>query len=302
MKSIIGLIALLSISLLSGCNQNEAASYEPNYASAPANQIKAYRFAVHPWHNPQKLSESYQPLVDYLNQQIPSIQIELESSRDYQAFEQKYLDKEPDLLLPNPWQTIQAIKSGYRVITMSGNPQDFKGLFIVRKDSSITTPSDVKNKIISYPSHTALAACVMPQRYLHDHGINVTTEVNNIYVGSHDSSILNVYLGISAVGGTWPPAWRAFQKDHPEQAKQLKVIWETPSLINNSIMARSDLPFDVEAKIRSALLSLSQSEQGKKILSGMETENFYDSNNDQYRVVSEYIERFEKDVRPVSTR
>ena len=137
MKKVISLIAPLLISLLSGCDQNEAVSNKPNYANAPTSQVKVYRLAVHPLHNPQKLSASYQPLVDYLNQQIPSIQIELESSRDYQAFEQKYLDKEPDLLLPNPWQTIQAIKSGYQVIAMAGNPQEFKGLFIVRKDSSI---------------------------------------------------------------------------------------------------------------------------------------------------------------------
>jgi len=115
-----------------------------------------------------------------------------------------------------------------------------------------------------------------------------------------ESSILNVYLGKSAIGATWPPPWRAFQKDHPEEAAKLKVIWETPSLINNSVMVRNDLPAQVEQQIKAALLSLSQSEQGQRILSGMETANFYDSNNEHYRVVTEYIERFEKTVRQVN--
>jgi len=110
---------------------------------------------------------------------------------------------------------------------------------------------------------------------------------------------MNVYLGNVIVGATWPPPWRAFKKDNPEQAKQLKVIWQTPSLINNSIMVRDDFPKLVSKKIQHLLVSLADSAEGKTIITNMETALFSIAKNEDYDVVRAYIENFEKKVRPV---
>ena len=37
---------------------------------------------------------------------------------------------------------------------------------------------------------------------------------------------------------TWPPPWRTFVRTHPAEAAKLKVLWQTPSLINTSVLAR----------------------------------------------------------------
>lgn len=270
------------------------------YSTSPSNNtMVTYRFAIHPLHNPQKLFETYQPLVDYLNKKIPTIYIELEASRDYPAFEKKFRAREPDLLLPNPWQTLQAMDNGYHVIAMAGNADDFKGIFIARKDNDMKSPIELKGKRVSYPAPTALAAAIMPQYFLHSHGIDINNDIDNIYVGSQESSIMNVYLGNVIVGATWPPPWRAFKKDNPEQAKQLKVIWQTPALINNSIMVRDDFPKLVSKKIQHLLVSLADSAEGKAIITNMETALFSFAKNEDYDVVRAYIENFEEKVRPV---
>ena len=113
---------------------------------------------------------------------------------------------------------------------------------------------------------------------------------------------MNVYLRQSAVGATWPPPWRLFQKDHPAEAAQLKVIWETPSLINNSVMARDDVPHAVRQGVRQALLDLPRTPEGLKILAAMETARFHAADDASYDVVRAYIERFEKEVRPVERK
>jgi len=66
----------------------------------------------------------------------------------------------------------------------------------------------------------------MPQRYLFNNGIDINKDIENRYVGSQESSIMNALLGESAAGATWPPPWRLFQKDHPEEAAKLEVIWK----------------------------------------------------------------------------
>ena len=220
-------------------------------------------------------------------------------SSDLASFEQKYRGRKPDFLLPNPWQTLQAQKKGYHVIAMSGEAQDFKGIFLVRRDSGIKTPSDLKGRVVSYPSRTALAAAIMPQYFLHTHGINIQHDIENSYVGSQESAIMHVYLGKSAAGATWPPPWRLFQQEHPAEAAQLMLIWETPPLINNSVMVRDDVPSTVRESLTQALLELTRTPQGRAILQGMETARFTPANDASYAPVADYIKRFEKEVRPV---
>jgi phosphonate transport system substrate-binding protein len=296
------LIALITALLLLGCDR-PAESPALKYSSAPAiATLPTYRLAIHPLHNPQKLAEAYQPLVDHLNRQLSGVRIELEASRDYQTYEQKFRARGPELLLPNPWQTLESIKVGYRVIAMAGDAADFKGIFIVRKDSGIKTPADLKGKVVSYPSHTALAACIMPQYFLHQKGIDVMKDIRNVYVGSQESSIMNAYLGQSAAAATWPPPWRLFAKDHPTEAAQLKVIWETPSLLNNSVMVRDDVPAAISDKIRQILLDLATVPEGKAILAFMATARFHAADNATYNQVRDYVANFEKVVRPVESK
>lgn len=296
------LVTLFAL-LLSGCDVPPA-SKPLEYSTAPVGtSVTVYRFAVHPLHNPQLLAEAYQPLADHLNRQLATagieLLVELEASRDYQAYEEKFRARGPAILLPNPWQTLEAMKVGYRVIAMAGDPDDFKGIFIVRKDSGIKAPADLKGKTVSYPSPTALAACIMPQFFLHQRGIDVNRDIRNAYVGSQESSIMNAYLGKSAAAATWPPPWRLFQRDHPAQAAQLELIWETPPLINNSVMLRDDIPAAVGDVIRKTLLDLPETPAGLKILAGMSTACFHAADDADYAKVRDYIANFEREVRPV---
>lgn len=54
------------ILIISGCGW-QIKSAGPKYGDSPASEIPIYHFAVHPLHNPSKLIESYQPLIDYIN-------------------------------------------------------------------------------------------------------------------------------------------------------------------------------------------------------------------------------------------
>ncbi|MFT7672889.1 MAG: phosphonate transport system substrate-binding protein [Gammaproteobacteria bacterium] len=47
------------------------------------------------------------------------------------------------------------MKVGYWVISMAGDAEDFKGIFIVRCDSGTENPVVLKGRIVSYPSPSA---------------------------------------------------------------------------------------------------------------------------------------------------
>jgi phosphonate transport system substrate-binding protein len=285
--------------ILGGCRR-ESAEVGPRYGTAPAAPgDRIYQFAVHPLYNPERLFQAYQPLIDYLNREVKGGRFELEASLDYPHFEEKIRYRKPEFLLPNPWQTTIAMPLGYQVIAMAGDPADFRGLFIARKDSPLRVPADLKGQAVSYPARTALAACIMPQYFLYRQKLDVVRDLDNRYVGSQDSAIMNAYLGKTAVGVTWPPPWRIFQKEHPREAAELKVLWETESFVNNSVMVRNDVPPVVREQVRVLLLRLGDTPSGAKILAGMETARFLPAGDDAYDCVRRYIADFERDVRPV---
>jgi phosphonate transport system substrate-binding protein len=298
-RAALRVLLVASLFLLAACGQPAGDLPALDYRAAPTGQPATYRFAVHPLHNPGKLAAAYQPLIDHLNQQIAGIRFILEASRDYQAFEEKLRMRALEFLLPNPWQSLEAIKAGYHVIAMAGDATDFHGIFIVRRDSTLQNPDELRGQAVSYPSPTALAAAMLPQQFLHDHGIDVQRDIENRYVGSQESSIMNAYLGHTAAAATWPPPWRLFQQDHPQEAAQLKVIWKTQSLMNNSVMARGDLPKELVNAVRQTLLTLEDAPGGREILDAMATARFHPAGDADYAVVDDFVAQFEREVRPV---
>jgi phosphonate transport system substrate-binding protein len=142
----------------------------------------------------------------------------------------------------------------------------------------------------------------MPQYFLHQHGIDITKDLENCYVGSQESSIMNVHGKKTVAGVTWPPPWRLFQKDHPAEAAELKIAWETEPLINNSLMIRDDIPADQRHQIQEILTGLQASAAGNAVLAAMGTSRFIPASDKDYDVVRLYVQRFEREVRMVKTR
>ncbi len=284
--------------LLAGCGREEPVQ-APRYADRPpvADSLTHYIFTVHPLHNPQLLHQKFQPLMQYLDSRIAGVQFDLDASSDYADYERKLREGKSHFSLPNPYHAALARDWGYHVIAKMSNDTLFRGVFVVRKDSPVREPADLRGKVVSYPAPTALAAAMMPQLYLQDHGIDVETELTNRYVGTHNSAIMNAYLGQSAVGVTWPVAWKSFQQANPKEAAELYVIWQTPTLIQNAIIARNDVPPDLTEKVRQLLVGLQDTPAGREILARIDTSSFETADDQRFDVVLAFLKEFRTRVK-----
>ena len=291
------LLILLSL-VLAACSQHETES-GPDYASRAPVAAREYVFAIHPLHNPAKLFDIYGPLIDYLNKNIPDATFRLEASRNYEEFEKKLYSRQVDFALPNPYQTLNSLRHGYHVIAKMGDDDKFTGVILVRRDGGIDRISDLKGKKVSYPARTALAATMMPQYYFQIHGLDVNRDIENLYVGSQESSIMNVYLGNVAAGVTWPLPWEAFQHEHPDKARELVLKWETEPMINNGVVARDDMQPQLVARVAELLVTLHQNEEGRAMLARMPLSRFELADDKRYRVVEDFLRKFSKTVYPL---
>ena len=292
LRSVLGGLTAL---MLAACSPAELAAYEPTFADKPARVIAETEilFAVHPLHNPTRLFHVYQPLVDLINEQVgPTYRVKLETSRDYAAFEAKLADKKFHVAVPNPYQTLTSEAHGYRIMGKMSSDRRFRGIIVVRRDSNIASLADLKGAPISFPAPTALAATMMPRMFLYEHGLGAA-DINARYVGSQESAIMNVLLGKTVAGGTWPPPWEALLRRRPELAEQLEVKWETEPLINNGLVVREGVPRELADGLATVVFHLHEHQRGKAILEAMEIDRFEPADRSTFEPVRRFIRDYE---------
>lgn len=293
------LVLLLSMSL-SACTDQQDSEYTPTTSKIrQAGNEPIYIFSIHPLHNPNRLHEIFDPMMDYLSNNIENATFKLEASRNYAAYNKKLYAGKADFSLPNPYQTITSLRHGYKVFGKMGDDENFRGIILVRKDSGISAVEQLKGKAVSYPAPTALAATMLPQYYLQSNGINVMQDIENRYVGSQESSIMNVYLGNVAAGATWPPPWNALSKERPELKETLEIKWQTQSLPNNGLVVHKKIPDSLTHQVSELLFNMHKTKEGKHILEKMELSQFERANNETYQPVLDFLEKFRSTVRPV---
>jgi len=271
--------------------------YLPEVADSAPSAVPVYLVGPHPLHNPQHLFEVYQPILDYINARLEGARLELEASRNYAVYDEKLLkERKFSFAMPNPKQMVEAVGVGYRVFGQMSNEDPFRGVVVVRRDAGIRVVADLKGKTVSYPAPTALAATMMPQYYLHTHGLDVRADIHNLYVGSQESSIMSVYLGTSAAGATWPGPWKLFVKAHPDYAKALEVRWETPSLPNNGWVVRPDVPPELARRFAELLFGLPDSEEGRALMAKVGVARFEPADDATYQPVRDFLKQYRETI------
>ena len=290
----------LSLIVLAACGQDNGSETSGPKFTAQAPEVgKEYIFGTYPLYNPIRVFEIYGPVIDYLNRNIPDSKFRLEASRNYDDFDKKLYARKFDFALPNAYQTLNSLSHGYHVIAKMGDDYKCTGVILIRRDSGIKELADLKGKKVSYPARSALAAGMMPQYFFQTHGLDVNRDIENLYVGSQELSIMNVYLGTVAAGATRPQAWEAFQKEHPDKASELEVKWETAPLINNAVVARDDMPEALARQVAHLLDSLHTIEEGKAMLARMPLSRFELADDRRYQAIENYLRELSRIVRPL---
>src|SRR5437879_3900456 len=95
--SLIRIGMMLVLLVMAGCGGGDPSEYAPAFGDKPQSGLSApeYTFTVHPLHNPVRLFEIYQPMIDAINRRASGFSVKLQPSRDYPSYEAKLRRHEP---------------------------------------------------------------------------------------------------------------------------------------------------------------------------------------------------------------
>ena len=289
------LCALMAMALLlGGCGkQAPDTSNAPKFAAPPTpSTVVEYSFAVTPMSNFRDIYDVFQPILDHLNAGLPNARLVLEVPRGLVEHEQQLQSRSFAFALSNPYHTLRAVqRDGYRIFAKMGDDDAFRGIWMVRKDSSIRSLADLKGKKLGFPPRSALAATMMTQLQLKRNGIDPARDIEATYVGSQHASIMGVFQKNVAAGATWPLAWVTFQRTHPGQARQLEARFPTAPLINQGIVARNDVPPDLVRRVGQLLVAMSTTDKGRALLAQVPITAFEAAGDAQYDVVRVFLDQ-----------
>lgn len=280
-------VALLWLCVGSG--MAAAQGYKPSGVAA-TQQI--YIFGIHPYTNPQDLFDAYAPIMRYLEQKLPGSRFEVEASRDYADYEAKLAARRFHFSLPNPAQAVVSFEYGYRVIAKMIPDDDFRGLFIARADDAPDTPKSLAGRTICFTSATALAGTLQPLMWLHDQGVDIKS-LKIRYVGSQFSSILNAWSGEYDACGSTSRFFRTWSRANPEKTKDIKLLWRTPPLPHNAVIARDDVGADVAGAVARALAGLARDPAVDQSQFRIDQQHFELADNSAYKPVVDFLRRYD---------
>jgi phosphonate transport system substrate-binding protein len=244
---------------------------------------------VLPLQSPTKLAKMFLPLCDYLSGKL-GMKVVFVTAPDFTRFMQRYEAGFYDIVYSNPYQYVRARdKQGYSVFAkVAGEP--FVGIFIARRNwgHRTFTADNLRGKTIAFVHPFAWASALMTSAHLLDKGIDPKRDMSVKYVGSQDSVILAVENGMADIGGTWRPSLRLMDT----LADKIEVIEETAPQPQMPLSAHPRVPPEVVRKIRSLLVGLAGTEEGKEILKKLELpKGFTQASDVEYDAVRELADK-----------
>ena len=225
-----------------------------------------------PSQNTQKVMTGAKPIAQYIEEKT-GIVIEPKIPTDYSAQIEAMCSGEAQMGALNTFGYVLAHKKGCADVALASvryGSTSYSGQIITRPDTGIRSLKDLVGKTFCRPDPESTSGWVMPKLMMLGAGIDPDKDLKRIVdTGGHDATVLAVYNGDCDAGATFEDARVLVAKKYPDVKEKVVVIATSPPIPNDNVSFRPDFPKDMREKIVNALLSLNDTDEGKKMLHGL---------------------------------
>jgi len=301
-----GTILALTAVVISGCGDSSNSQQTNSSKESDGYIPETLSVQFVPSQNADTLEAKAKPLEKLLGDRL-GIPVEVSVSTNYNTIVEAMESKKVDVGFLPPNAYVLAKERGaaevilqaqrYGVDDETGQPTDelvdnYKSIFVVKKDSGITSVKDLKGKKIAFQDVTSSAGYVWPAATLMDNGIDPLKDVQGITVKGHDQAIISVLNGDVDCAVVFQDARNTVAGDYPTVFEDTKVIEFTEPIPNDTISVRSDMNSEWVEKIKQAFIDIGKDEEGHAIIKDIYThEGYIESKDSNFDIVREYAEK-----------
>lgn len=245
-------------------------------------------FSTHPFANPARIYQTFQPLIDYLGQ-ATGTEISLKIAPSYLAHVNLVGSGKADLAFvgPSPYVRIKDKFGGIELLARLRMQDDIgdKVVIVCLDSSPVKSIADLAGKTFAFGDHQSFGSHYLPRWVLGTNNVPLKELVAYDFVKSHDNVILSVLHGDFAAGGARLDVFNRYA-DRP--LRILAGPFLTPP---HALVCRTDLEPGLKDKLRQALLGLIDQKVLERIDPAMlRFDPAADRDFDQARKVIDYIE------------
>ncbi|MAF71281.1 MAG: phosphate ABC transporter substrate-binding protein [Alteromonas sp.] len=231
-------------------------------------------FGIVPQQSAKKLAETWQPLIDYLEENT-SLSIEFQTAKNIPTFEARLANGDYDIAYMNPYHYVVFSDSpGYQALVKQKDKK-ITGIIVVRADSPIQTLDELNGMQLAFPAPAAFAATIIPSAHLRQQNISISPH----YVYSHDSVYLNVVREFFPAGGG---IVRTLGTTDETIQQNLRVLWKSQGFTPHAIATHPDVSEEVRIALENAFLALSPDATHQALLHKMGFTQFESAQNSDW--------------------
>lgn len=255
------------------------------FAHDQANSIK---FGVYPYESARALYSRYGPIAKRIEEKTGK-KVEFVSTPDQKTFIRKAQEGYYDLALVSPVSFFKLQPAGYHVIARGEPP--FHGAVIVRSDSGITEPGQLRGKQIAAIGRYSYGGYLFFRHELATMGISPDRDVKFTLLDKVDSVILGVINRQYDAG-----VFRLDTLDLPLFAgvrDKVRIISRSPEIPQFPFVVMENMTADTVRSIREVLTALtSDNAEDRLILKSLQIERVVaaeDADYDAFRQVFKQV-------------
>ena len=223
-------------------------------------------FAIIPAENASGVVERYTPFVNYLSKELGT-KVTLRIANDYAAIIEGQRAGNIHIGMYGPASFARALMTGAKIdaFAIETNIDGTKGyysVFYVKKDSPYQKVEDLKGKNLGLVDPNSTSGNNVPRFALDGMKIDPESFFSKVvYTGSHENAVIALQQGTVDVAANW---WNDEQESNllrmarknMVKAEDFRIIYKSEQIVNSPMAYLSDLPEELKAKIRDAVLNL----------------------------------------------
>ncbi len=225
----------------------------------------------------QKVLKSGDTIASALSQ-ITGLKFKAQVPASYAATIEAMCSGKVDVAFLTPLSYVLARSKGcaeYMTTSVRFGSPTYRGQIRVRADSGITDLAGLKGKRFAFSDPVSTSGAMYPQLLVKKQ-FNMTAKEffsQMVYAGGHDLAMIQLYKGAvdgaaSFIDGRTDVPGSAV-KLYPDIVEKTKRIAETEDIPGDPQVVRKDLPADLKAQIKKALLDYSKTDAGKAALKSL---------------------------------